>query len=120
MPILVLGGTGFVGRHIVEAARAREHRVSVFNRGRRPLPWSDVELLIGDRDDGDLTALQTGSWDACVDVNAYVPQVVAATTSLLAGRVGRYCLISTASVYRAIDEPGGTSRGTSRTSTPGS
>lgn len=109
MRILVLGGTGFVGRHIVEAARAREHRVSVFNRGRRPLPWPDVELLIGDRDEGDLAALQTGSWDACVDVNAYLPQAVAATTSLLAGRVGRYCLTSTGSVYRAIDDPDGTS-----------
>jgi 2'-hydroxyisoflavone reductase len=107
MRILVLGGTGFVGRHIVQAARERGHHVTVFNRARRPLPWPDVEQRVGDRDEGDLAAIESGEWDACVDVNAYLPQAVAATTSLLGDRIERYCLISTGSVYRAIDEPGG-------------
>lgn len=108
MRILVLGGTGFVGRHIVDAARERAHEVTVFNRGRRPTPWDDVASLVGDRDAGAIAALGTGEWDACVDVNAYVPQAVEVTARVLAGRVGRYCLISTGSVYRldAVDDGG--------------
>ncbi len=107
MRLLILGGTGFVGRHIVEVARDRGHDVTVFNRSRRPVPWADVSRLVGDRDSGDLTALLTGEWDACVDVNAYVPQAVEAASSLLASRVGRYCFISTGSVYRNLDDPRG-------------
>ena len=69
MQILVLGGTHFVGRHLVDAARAAGHTVTVFNRGRTPLPWDDVEQLIGDREQGDLESLRGRTWDACLDVH---------------------------------------------------
>ncbi|HEY3613603.1 MAG TPA: NAD-dependent epimerase/dehydratase family protein [Gaiellales bacterium] len=112
MRILVLGGTRFVGRHIVEAARAHGHVVSVFNRGRSPLPWSDVEQLTGDREGGELAALRGRDWDACIDVSGYLPAEVRASAELLAGRVARYVFVSTASVYdlagaaAGIDEDG--------------
>jgi 2'-hydroxyisoflavone reductase len=99
MQILVLGGTRFVGRHIVEAARAHGHAVSVFNRGRSALPWDDVEQLAGDRASGDLTALSGRDWGACIDVSGYLPHEVRASAELLAGRVASYVFISTASVY---------------------
>src|SRR5882762_9846125 len=99
MRILVLGGTRFVGRHIVEAARARGHAVSVFNRAHSAAPWDDVEQLTGDRESGDLEALREREWDACIDVSGYVPEHVRASAGLLAGRVARYVFISTASVY---------------------
>jgi 2'-hydroxyisoflavone reductase len=99
MEILVLGGTHFVGRHLVDAARAAGHTVTVFNRGRTPLPWDDVEQLIGDRGKGDLESLRGRGWDACLDVNGYLPQYVRASAELLADRVARYAFISTASVY---------------------
>ena len=111
MRILVLGGTRFVGRHIVEAARADGHAVSVFNRGRTPVPWDDVEQLRGDRG-GALAALRGRSWDACIDVSGYLPEEVRASAGLLAGHVARYVFISTASVYDlagaapGIDETG--------------
>lgn len=109
MRILVLGGTRFVGRHLVEHACAAGHAVTVFNRGRTPLPWERIEQLAGDRDTGDLGALAGRDWDVCLDVSAYLPQHVRATTGLLADRVARYAFISTASVYAqgdaaAIDE----------------
>ena len=85
MRILVLGGTRFVGRHIVEALRERGHAVSVFNRGSSPLPWSDVEQLRGNRDTGDLEALRGAEWDVCFDVNGYVPQTVRASATLIDG-----------------------------------
>jgi 2'-hydroxyisoflavone reductase len=111
MRILALGGTRFVGRHIVEAARRAGHDVTVFNRGRTPLPWSDAEQLLGDRESGDLAALRKRSWDACIDVNGYLPQHVRASAELLGERAGRYVFISTASVYALpgvppIDESG--------------
>jgi 2'-hydroxyisoflavone reductase len=106
MRILVLGGTHFVGRHIVEAALGAGHDVSVFNRGRTPLPWEGVEQLTGDRKAGDLEALRGREWDACIDVSAYVPEHASASAQLLAGHVSLYTFISTASVY-VVDPAGG-------------
>ena len=99
MKILVLGGTRFVGRHIVEAARLQGHVVSVFSRGLTPLPWDGVEHLAGDRESGDLAALREGDWDACIDVSCYRPRHARAAAELLADRVARYVFVSTASVY---------------------
>jgi len=58
MDLLILGGTRFLGRHLVEAALERGHRVTLFNRGvSGPELFPDVERLVGDRD-GELSALQ--------------------------------------------------------------
>jgi 2'-hydroxyisoflavone reductase len=102
MRILVLGGTRFVGRHIVEAALAAGHAVDIFSRG-RSAPPAGVGALIGDRD-GDLSALD-GDWDVVVDVSAYVPRQVRATAERLSGRAKRYLFVSTASVYRDFARP---------------
>lgn len=99
MRILVLGGTAFVGRHIVEAALARGHAITVFHRGRTNARlWPDVEHRLGDRD-GDLAALRDGTWDAVVDTSAYVPRIAARSAELLSERAGLYVFISTVSVY---------------------
>jgi 2'-hydroxyisoflavone reductase len=101
--ILILGGTGFVGRHITEAALDAGHHVGLFNRGRSnpdAFAGRDVELLVGDRSTGDLDALgKAGDWDACVDVNAYIPRVVREACDALDGRAAHYTFISTVSVY---------------------
>ena len=90
MRILTRGGTRFVGRHIVEAARAQGHEVSVFSRGRTPLPWNDVEQLTGDRETGDLESLRERTWDACIDVSAYLPQAARRSEER---RVGKECTV---------------------------
>ena len=57
--ILILGGTGFIGPHQVRYALARGHKLTLFNRGRRPKEWpAPVEELTGDRNTGDLKALE--------------------------------------------------------------
>lgn len=102
MDILVLGGTRFVGRHIVEAFIAAGHRVTVFTRGKADVKLPDsVTFLTGDRDAGPagLADLEGRQWDTCVDVSGYQPGQVRASTELLQERVGRYVFISTASVY---------------------
>lgn len=100
MRLLVLGGTSFVGRHIVEAALASAHEVTLFNRGRtNPDLFPGVERRTGDRTTGDYSSLTEGAWDAVVDVNAYVPRNVAEVSEAVAGRVARYLFVSTGSVY---------------------
>lgn len=98
MHLLVLGGTQFVGLHVVRAALSAGHTVDVFHRGRTVAP-DGVGSLIGDRD-GDLSALDRDRWDAVVDVSAYVPRQVRDAARRLNGRAGRYVFVSTAAVYR--------------------
>lgn len=105
MRILVLGGTLFLGRHCVDAARARGHRVTIFNRGTRRGLWPDVEERVGDRDgalDGGLDALGDERWDAVIDPSGYVPRLVGASARRLADRVGHYTFVSSVSVYRDL------------------
>ena len=100
MRLLLLGGTGFVGRHITEAALAAGHDVTLFNRGQTNAAlFEGATRLTGDRESGDLSALATGEWDAVVDVNAYTPRRVREAIAALDGRVGHYTFISTVSVY---------------------
>jgi 2'-hydroxyisoflavone reductase len=97
--ILILGGTGFLGPALVEAARPRGHTLTLFNRGKtNPGMFPDIEQLHGDRD-GQLDALRGRSWDAVIDDSGYVPRVVRQSAELLAPSVGQYVFISTISVY---------------------
>jgi len=106
MRLLVLGGTRFVGRHLVEAALQRGHSVTLFNRRRsRPGLWPDVEELRGDRD-GPLEALRGRSWDAVVDTSGYVPRIVRLSAGALADATRRYLFVSSVSVYRPWLPPG--------------
>ncbi|HLM47329.1 MAG TPA: NAD-dependent epimerase/dehydratase family protein [Myxococcaceae bacterium] len=108
--ILILGGTGFLGPQLVEAARSRGHTVTLFNRGKtRPQLFPDVEKLQGDRDpkNGEgLKALEGRKWDAVIDTSGYVPRIAKASAELLAPNVGHYVFISTISVYKELPRPG--------------
>jgi 2'-hydroxyisoflavone reductase len=99
MQLLVLGGTKFLGRHVVDAALARGDEVTIFTRGQtNPDLFPEVEHLTGDRDGG-LDALAGRSWDGVVDTSGYVPRVVRQSAELLRGAVGRYVFVSSVSVY---------------------
>jgi len=107
MRVLVLGGTLFLGRHLVEAALGRGHEVTLFNRGRTgPELYPDVETLQGDRDAGELEALRGRSWDAVVDTSARVPRWVRDAAGVLAGAVEHYTFVSSISVYANTSRPG--------------
>ena len=102
MKLLVLGGTVFLGRHVVDAALDAGHRVTTFNRGLSPAPGvAGVERLVGDRD-GDLAALADRSFDAVLDCSGYTPDQLRRSGACLAGRVGHYLFVSSRSVYRAL------------------
>jgi 2'-hydroxyisoflavone reductase len=104
MRILVLGGTQFLGRHTVDAALARDHDVTMFNRGQtRPDLFPEVEKLRGDRD-GDLDSVHGRDFDAVVDTSGYVPRIVRETIEAL-GDVGHYTFVSSISVYADVSTP---------------
>lgn len=99
--ILILGGTGFTGPFQVQYALARGHKVTLFNRGQHPSPeWpGEVEQLFGDRNSGDLKALEGREWDVCIDNPTSLPFWVRDAGRVLKGKVGHYLFISTISVY---------------------
>jgi len=104
--ILIIGGTVFLGRHLVEAALARGHRVTLFNRGQHnPELFPEVEKLRGDRG-SDLSALEERRFDAAIDTCGYVPRVVRSAAELLAPQVGHYTFISSISVYASFERAG--------------
>jgi len=97
--VLVLGGTAFLGRHVVEAATQRGHTVTTLTRGRtNPDLFPELERLRGDRET-DLSALEGRSFDVAIDTSGYLPRVVSKSASLLAPRIERYLFVSTLSVY---------------------
>ena len=110
MRFLVLGGTRFLGRHLVDAAVERGHTVTTFTRGKsRTHEHPAVLPLGGDRDPtkgAGLAALSSGEWDAAFDLSGYVPRVVDASCELLASRVRRYLFVSSVSVYADASRTG--------------
>lgn len=100
MRILVLGGTGFIGPHVVRRAVERGHTVTLFNRGRSNTHlFPNVEKLRGDRN-GQLDSLRGRTWDVVIDNTGYVPQHVRDSAELLRDSVGHYFFTSTVDAYR--------------------
>src|SRR5882762_6572452 len=103
MKLLILGGTRFLGRHLVEAALARDHQVTLFNRGRHETDIPPkVEIIHGDRN-SELAALSNQHagkyWDAVIDTCGYTPSAVRASAKILADTVHHYTFISSVSVF---------------------
>lgn len=108
MSLLVLGGTGFIGPHMVREALRRGHAVTLFNRGRTNNDlFPDLETITGDRA-GKLQGLQGRKWDAVIDNSGYMPQHVRRSAQVLSSNIGHYLFISSISAYasfaRANDE----------------
>jgi 2'-hydroxyisoflavone reductase len=100
--ILVLGGTGFIGPHMVREALRRGHEITLFNRGKtNNTLFPDIELLVGDRNNG-LDALKGRTWDAVVDNSGYVPRHVTDSARLLSPSVSHYLFISSISAYASF------------------
>lgn len=106
MRILIIGGTRFVGRHLVEAALARSHEVTLFNRGQsNPELFPQVRKIVGDREK-DLDQLRGQVWDAVIDVVGYVPRLVRLSAEILKEKVSRYVFVSTISVFEDFRKVG--------------
>src|SRR5262249_47118904 len=106
MRLLVLGGTAFLGRAVVDAALARGDSVTLFNRGiTNPELYSGAQRLRGDLA-SNLDALRGGAWDAVVDLDPVtLPRDVSCAATLLREDVGRFVFVSTISVYADASQP---------------
>jgi len=106
MRLLILGGTMFLGRHIVDVAQERGHEVTLFHRGKtNPDLYPDVERILGDRT-SDLGLLAGREWDAVIDTCGYHPREVRASAEELRDHVGHYTFVSTISVFSDVSKPG--------------
>ena len=103
--VLILGGTGFIGPHFVDALSAGGHKVTLFNRGKRDAEAKPgVEQLLGDRNDN-LESLQGRDWDVVIDNSGYTPKQVELSTSLLKDHSKHYIFISSIAVYADFMNP---------------
>jgi len=106
MRLLLLGGTLFLGRHVVDAALAAGHEVTLFHRGKtNPGLFADLEHVLGDRDGG-LAPLRGREFDAVIDTCGYVPRLVGESARVLAGTCGHYTFVSSLSAYELPIAPG--------------
>jgi 2'-hydroxyisoflavone reductase len=104
--LLFIGGTRFVGRHMVETVQQRGHQVTLFHRGQtNPGLFAGVDRILGDRAT-DLDRLQNRTWDVVIDTCGYFPDEVHKSTQALKHRVKNYVFISTISVYADFSKPG--------------
>lgn len=102
LKILILGGTGYIGPHMVREALRRGHEVSLFNRGRTGDDmFPDLQTFIGDRNNK-LDALKGHKWDAVIDNSGYVPRHVADSARLLSDAASHYLFVSSISAYASF------------------
>lgn len=105
MKILIIGGTKFLGRHMVDAALKNNHEVTLFNRGKfSQEEFTNVEQIHGDRN-SDLENLGDKTFDAVIDTSGYLPQTVKISAEFLKNKVNQYVFISSGSVYPETPEP---------------
>ncbi len=115
LKVLVLGGTGQTGPHLIEELQRRGHIVTMFNRGNRSEDlFPGVECLLGDREPGAVDGLKSLAdaiaagrrWDLCIDIWPQIPKMVETTAVLLKGSIGHYMFVSSISVYTDFATPG--------------
>lgn len=103
MKILIIGGTRFLGRHLVTAALDRGHHITLFNRGNYSIQ-ADVETIEGDRHT-EVYKLKGRQWDAVVDTSGHLPRAVRSAAEALAGSVNRYVFVSSQNAYANVSIP---------------
>ncbi len=98
--ILILGGTGFVGRILSECLTKTDYSVTLFNRSKRnPSLFPEFSKIIGDRNTDDIFKITDKDWDVVIDFSGFFPDNIEIILSLLSGNIGRYIFVSSASVY---------------------
>jgi 2'-hydroxyisoflavone reductase len=99
MKILIIGGTRFLGRFLVEEGLKKGHEITLFNRGNNKEEFSHVEQVHGNRN-SDIELLKNRKWDAVIDTCGYLPQSVEKSVNVLGNNIDQYVFISTISVYK--------------------
>lgn len=103
MNILIIGGTRFQGRYLVNELLEAGHSVTVFHRGSHAIdPADGLTDIIGDRNEpADVARLSEWEFDACIDTCAYFPAQIEIVGDII--KTKRYCLVSSVYVYADQD-----------------
>lgn len=96
LKVLILGGTTYLGPHLVHELQKKGHDITLFNRGTQK---AIVKTIIGDRE-GNLDGLKNHRWDAIIDTSGHLPRLVDASSEILSTAANRYTFISTIGVYK--------------------
>lgn len=106
MDVLILGGTLFLGRHLMQVAARDGHAVTIFHRGKTQCALPEgVREILGDRE-SEVGRLADRPWDVVIDTCGYYPQTVSRSVEALHARARRYVFVSSISVYKNLDRPG--------------
>lgn len=99
--ILVLGGTRFIGRFLVEKLiELGAYEITLFHRGKTNVDlFPEAKRILGDRETNDISKIGVTDWDYVIDLSCYYPKVLADTLASLKGKIDNYVFISTCSVY---------------------
>ena len=108
MKVLFMGGTGFIGPHMVRALVTAGHDVTLFNRGKsNPHLFSELAKIKGDRLTDDIKQVSGHEWDLIVDSSCYIPRAVDMLMDAVdTDKVKQYVFISTISVYATFSQAG--------------
>ncbi|MFC3457566.1 MULTISPECIES: NAD-dependent epimerase/dehydratase family protein [Massilia] len=106
---LVIGGTRYFGKLLVQRLVRAGHRVTIATRGYAPDPFgSRIERVRVDRRNE--TAMRSAfagrHYDLVFDQMCYSPLDAAIAVRSFAGKVGRYVMTSTIDVYRGLGRAG--------------
>lgn len=107
--ILILGGTNFIGRNLVERLlKSPKYELTLYNRGiTNPNLFNQMNRLIGDRKrKEDLLQLFVKKWDYVIDTSCYFPDELALVLNGLNGIYKKYIFISSCSVYDMQQQKG--------------
>ncbi|MGP4081128.1 SDR family oxidoreductase [Pseudalkalibacillus sp. R45] len=99
MKVLILGGTRFLGKALVEEALKRGHEITLFNRGTNKEAFPEVEQLIGNRD-SDVSILKNRKWDVVIDTCGFSPHQIKKIGAVLGDNIEHYTYISSISAYK--------------------
>lgn len=99
MKILVLGGTQFIGRNLVEALIKTDHAITLFNRGKTGADlYPNLPRITGDRQTSDIEKIR-GDWDVVIDLSCYFPYELESTLAQLDPARTKYIFVSSCSAY---------------------
>jgi nucleoside-diphosphate-sugar epimerase len=103
--ILVIGGTRFIGRLLVQRLLRDGHRVTIVTRGYAPDPFGErIQRIRADRRNelAMRAVAKAGPFDIVFDQMCYSPLDASIAVRTFAGQVGRYVMTSTIDAYRAL------------------
>lgn len=96
--ILVIGGSGFVGRSLIPTLNAGGHKVTVLNRGTHRT--EGVSQIIADRDDPQDMSRHAAAFDVVIDTSGYTRRQVETAFSVFGETARKWIHLSSAAVYR--------------------